>query len=91
MIGKIENYFHLVPFIGIVGYLNYPKQLKINNKLLYYISILHNNLLIIFSFYIFVSLLDIFISSRVIFKNNYYFSNITFDRLIYYFYLSMII
>jgi hypothetical protein len=79
---------HIMPFIGTVGYIYYPNQYRINKKLLYYISIFHNLLLIVFSGLTFYSLINILLEYGFVFKTGYYFSNKNFDRIIYYFYLS---
>ena len=76
---------HIVPFIGTVGYFYYPKQYRINKKLLYYISIFHNLFLIAFSGWTFYSLINILFEYGFVFKTEYYFSNENFDRIIYYF------
>ena len=78
----------LVPTLAITGYLLYPKNLRINTKLLYYLSIIHNTFLIIFSLWTFISLVYILIVYGVVCRSNYYFQIKYFDRVIYLFYLS---
>jgi len=76
------------PYIAIIGYLSYPKSLRINEKLLYYISIIHNFNLIVFSAWTFVSMFNIMDKYGIVFKSNYYFQYKEFDTIMMYFYLS---
>jgi len=78
----------LVPVLAITGYLLYPKNLRINPKLLYYLSIIHNTFLISFSLWTFISLVYILLINGVVFRSNYYFQINYFDKVIYLFYLS---
>ena len=78
----------LYPFIGTVVYLNYPKNLRINQIILYYMTLLHNIFLASFSGYIFLSLSNILYSDGIVIQSDYYFQNQHFDYLIYLFYLS---
>ena len=79
---------HIVPLIPIAGYLAYPKQLRINPSLLHSLAVMHNALLVVFSAWTFLSLLQILYSDGVVFQSTYYFNNPAFDRIIYLFYLS---
>lgn len=79
---------HIMPLIGTLFYISYPKHLHINKKIVYYFSILHNLFLILFSGWTFYSLMEILFEHGFVFKSGYYFQNPNFDRIIYYFYLS---
>ena len=79
---------HIIPIISIIGYLCYPKQLRINMDLLHKVSVLHNGLLIAFSAWTFVSISKILYTDGIVFESNYYFEDSHFDKIIYYFYLS---
>lgn len=79
---------HITPFVAIVGYLTYPKQLRINPTLLYILSVIHNGALVVFSAWTFVSLSQIIYNDGVVFKSNYYFQNPYFDTVINWFYIS---
>ena len=50
---------HTTPLLAITAYLLYPKQLRINNTLLYWLSVIHNGCLVAFSAWTFVSLSQI--------------------------------
>ena len=76
------------PLLAITVYLLYPKQLRINNTLLYWLSVIHNGCLVTFSAWTFVSLSQILYTNGVVFQSNYYFQNPWFDTVIYFFYLS---
>jgi len=78
----------LVPTLAITVYLLYPKNLRINPKLLYYLSIIHNTFLIVFSLWTFISLVYILMVYGIVFRSNYYFQIKYFDKVIYLFYLS---
>jgi len=80
--------YHFIPFIAIIGYIKYPKELRINSNLLNIISIIHNGILILFSAWTFISLCNVLYNDGIVFKSNYYFQNPEFDKIIYYFYLS---
>ena len=83
------SYWHnMIPVVAIGGYMAYPKQLRINPSLLYYLSVIHNGLLVSFSAWTFISLAQILYSDGIVFQANYYFKNPHFDKIIYYFYLS---
>lgn len=83
------SYWHnIIPVVAIGGYMAYPKQLRINPSLLYYLSVIHNGLLVSFSAWTFISLAQILYSDGIVFHANYYFKNPHFDTIIYYFYLS---
>lgn len=79
---------HKTPIFGILCYLLYPKQLRINKDILYIYSIVHNLLLTIFSAFTFGSLVQILINDGLVFKSGYYFQNPNFVKIIHYFYLS---
>ena len=79
---------HITPILAIAGYINYPKDLRINPTLLYTLSVTHNVLLVAFSVWTFISLLQILYTYGIVFESNYYFQNSQFDKIIYYFYLS---
>jgi hypothetical protein len=80
--------YHVVPALAIVGYMNYPKDFRMNASLLYFLSLVHNGLLIAFSAWTFWSLSEILYADGIVIKPNYYFQNPQFDTVIYYFYLS---
>lgn len=86
----ITNYLypHLAPLVGITGYLVYPKDIRINDSLLYFLSIIHNSLLVTFSAWTFLSLSQILYNDGLVFQSNYYFRNPKFDNIIYLFYIS---
>jgi hypothetical protein len=79
---------HVMPFLAISGYAFYPKEWRINQSLLYFLSIFHNGFLILFSSWTFLSLSQILYNHGIVFQSNYYFHNPTFSNVIYYFYLS---
>ena len=79
---------HFTPLIAIGGYLAYPKELRINPSLLYFLSVAHNGLLVAFSAWTFVSLSQILYNDGIVFQHNYYFQNPHFDKVIYLFYIS---
>lgn len=79
---------YYVPIIAIIGYVCYPKGLRINETVLYYISVCHNTTLIAFSAWVFFSVYGILEKHGFVFKPNYYFQDAEFDRIMYYFYLS---
>lgn len=79
---------NLIPILAICGYLNYPTTLQINPYPLFIISVVHNVLLAAFSGYIFISLSQILFNKGIVFRENYYFQDEKFDRLMFYFYIS---
>jgi hypothetical protein len=79
---------HITPLVAIAGYLSYPKQFRINSKLLYILSVIHNGLLVTFSAWTFLSLSQIIYNYGIVFQSNYYFQNPHFDAVIYWFYIS---
>jgi hypothetical protein len=79
---------HIVPTLAIVGYINYPKDFRINASLLYFLSLIHNGLLVAFSAWTCWSLFDIIYSDEIVIQHNHYFQNPKFDTIVYYFYLS---
>ena len=64
---------HIIPLLGIAGYLAYPKQLRINPSLLYILSVIHNGLLVAFSTWTFALLSQILYNDGIVFQSNYYF------------------
>ena len=85
----MEDLIHLsYPIIGGLLYLSYPKQLKLSGDVLLAFSALHNLCLCLFSLYTFISMVNILSNKGVVLQSSYYFNDPTFDRLIYYFYLS---
>ena len=64
---------HILPLVSIAGYLAYPRQLRINQKLLYTFSVIHNTLLVAFSAWSFVSLSRLLYNNGIVFQSNYYF------------------
>jgi len=74
---------HIAPLVAIVGYLAYPKQLRINPTALYIGSIIHNGLLIAFSTWTFGALSQILYMDGIVFQSNYYFQNPQFDTVIF--------
>jgi hypothetical protein len=79
---------HITLLLGILIYISYPKQFSINSSLLYYLSIIHNGILIIFSAWTFISLVQILYNNGIVFESNYYFQNPKMDNIIYFFYIS---
>ena len=79
---------HITPFIAIVGYLLYPKNLRINPLLLYGFSIIHNGALIVFSAWSCYSLSQVLYNKGLVIQTNYYFQDPQFDMIMYLFYMS---
>jgi len=79
---------HIAPLFAITGYLAYPKQIRINPTVLYFLSVIHNGLLVTFSAWTFMSLSRILYNDGIVLQSNYYFKNPKFDTIIYWFYLS---
>ena len=79
---------HLAPLVGTYAYLNYPKDARISKSALFYISAIHNSLLIVFSAWTCGSLLGAMHRHGVVFKSNYYLQFEEVDRIIFYFYIS---
>jgi hypothetical protein len=79
---------HIRPLLAIAGYLAYPKDIRINQHLLYILSVIHNGLLVAFSAWTFVSLSQILYNDGIVFQSNYYFQNPHFDEVICLFYIS---
>ena len=79
---------HITLLLAITGYLAYPKQLRINPTVLYFLSVIHNGLLVTFSAWTFMSLSRILYNDGIVLQSNYYFKNPHFDTIIYWFYLS---
>ena len=79
---------HITLLLGILIYISYPKEFRINQSLLYYLSIIHNGILIIFSGWTFISLVQILYNNGIVFESNYYFQNPNMDNIIYFFYIS---
>lgn len=80
--------YHLAPALAIVGYMNYPKDFRMNAALLYFLSLMHNGLLVSFSAWTCWSLSEILYTDGIVIKPNFYFQNPKFDTIAYYFYLS---
>ena len=80
--------WHLPPILSIIGYINYPKDFRINQILLNTVSIIHNSALILFSGTTFILLSKILYQKGIVYQSNYYFQDQFFDTIIYYFYLS---
>jgi len=79
---------HITPLLAIGGYLSYPKQLRINPTVLYFLSVIHNGLLVTFSAWTFMSLSRILYNDGIVLQSNYYFQNPNFDAIIFWFYIS---
>ena len=84
-------YHHLAPIIGTLFYLNWPKTLKMNSKILWWFSIVHNMCLASFSFYTCASLSNLLYndgiqSGHMIYLRDSYTTK--YDSLIYWFYIS---
>lgn len=79
---------HITPLLAIAGYLAYPKQLRINPTLLFFLSVIHNTFLVVFSAWTFVSLTQLIYNDEIVFQSNYYFQNPHFETVIYWFYIS---
>jgi len=56
--------------------------------LLYFLSVIHNGLLVAFSAWTFISLSQILYNDGIVLQSNYYFQNPQFDTVIYWFYIS---
>ena len=80
--------YHSTPLLAIAGYIAYPKEFRINPSLLYFLSIIHNGLLVAFNAWTFVTLSQILYNNGIVFQSNYYFQNPQFDKVIYLFYIS---
>ena len=80
--------YHITPLLAIAGYIAYPKEFRINLSLLYFLSIIHNGLLVVFNAWTFVTLSQILYNNGIVFQSNYYFQNPQFDKVIYLFYIS---
>ena len=84
-------YQHLLPIMGTCLYLNWPKNIRINSNLLYFLSILHNMGLAIFSGYTCMSLCKLMSNDtnkigHMIYLNNTYITK--YDSFIFWFYIS---
>ena len=79
---------HIIPLLAIAGYLSYPKNVRIEPNLLYYLSVVHNGFLVSFSAWTFLELSKIMYTDGLVFQSNYYFQNPEFDKVIYLFYIS---
>jgi hypothetical protein len=60
--------YHITPIFAIIGYLVYPKDLRISPSLLYILSVIHNGTLVLFSAWTFASLSQILYNNGIIFK-----------------------
>jgi hypothetical protein len=83
-----QLFWHLPPILSIIGYINYPKDFKINQNLLNILSIIHNSALILFSGTTFILLSKVLYQKGIIYQSNYYFQDPFFEKIMYYFYLS---
>ena len=83
-----EMLCHLATAIGIIGYLSYPKNLRIDPTFLQCFSILHNAFLVGFSAWTFLSLSKIIWERGIVFETQFYFQDPNFDTITFYFYLS---
>lgn len=88
MLHTLLQFHNLLPVVGTTLYVFYPKKLRLTPNILYNISLIHNAFLIGFSLWTFISLSQILYEDGFVIEANYYFSNPTFDTVIYYFYLS---
>jgi len=79
---------HAIPLLAIAGYMAYPTQLRIDPRLLYVLSILHNGALVAFSAWTFVSIAHVLYTDGIVFEHGYYFKNPMFDRVMFWFYVS---
>ena len=82
---------HLLPIIGTIFYLNWPKNMRINSNVLFYLSVLHNFGLAFFSGYTFTSLCNLMYNDgnqigHMIFLNDKVVTK--YDSLIFWFYIS---
>ena len=59
MIVHVPFIYHFAPLFAILGYVYYPKNLRINPHLLFIISVVHNAGLAGFSAWTFLSLIKI--------------------------------
>ena len=64
-------FYHIIPAIGTYLYLTFPTTINISPTKLKYICIFHNSLLIIFSFWTFVSLVQIMYTYGFVFQSNF--------------------
>jgi len=87
---NVLDYHLSYPLIGFLIYLSYPKSLKIFNtkKKLFVFTLIHNLGLSLFSLYTFITMINIIYYKGIKLESNYYFSDQTFDKIIFYFYLS---
>lgn len=79
---------HLVPIITTILYFNFPQNIVIDKNILYNISLIHNAILSLFSFYIFINLSKFIYNTGIIIEKEYYFSFTEFDNILFYFYIS---
>lgn len=79
---------HMVPVIGVIGYIMYPKEWRIPPAVLHTFSIIHNAGLVVFSAWTCMSLLKIVYEDGIRFESYYYFRNPAFDNVIFWFYVS---
>jgi hypothetical protein len=79
---------HIPPVLAIAGYISYPTKFRINDTLLYWLSVIHNSILVAFSAWTFGALSRILYTDGLVFQSGYYFQNPSFDRIILFFYIS---
>lgn len=82
----LSHYY--IPPLAIIGYICYPRKFRINESILYYLSVSHNTVLIVFSAWTFVSMYKILDKYGIVFQSNYYFQYEEFDKIMFFFYLS---
>jgi len=84
-------YQHLLPIIGTYFYVNWPKSIRINSTLLYFLSIIHNTGLAVFSGYTCLSLTKLLYNDGIQFGHMIYLNDTyvtKYDGLIFWFYIS---
>lgn len=82
---------HLLPIIGTIFYLKWPKNIRINSNVLFYLSVLHNFGLALFSGYTFTSLCRLMYNDgnkigHMVYLNDNFVTK--YDGLIFWFYIS---
>lgn len=91
IIKNLVDYIILIAHIPIY-LLNYNQlklnEILLNQSILNKISLIHNAILFLFSFWIFISLIIILYDKGIVFQSNYYFQSKKFDTIIYIFYIS---
>ncbi len=85
---ELQMNVHSLPILAILGYISYPKNIRIPKCILHPVSILHNSILVVFSAWTFLSLSQILYKDGIVFQSNYYFNQPKFDDIIKLFYFS---